>query len=139
MPRCERVASLPPRDGRDLARVLLQRADHDLALVRRVADDADIADAIVGFHAQQAAEKSIKAVLAARDIEYGKTHQLHYLVRLLTQHDIEAPASVTDVVELSPWAVEFRYETDDEPPVDRHAALALIEEIRRWAGETVER
>jgi HEPN domain-containing protein len=66
---------LPPRrDGRDLARRLLRRADADATLVRHVVDEADIADAIVGFHAQQAAEKSIKAVLAAREIEYGKTH-----------------------------------------------------------------
>jgi hypothetical protein len=32
---------LPPRDGWDLARVLLDRADDDITLVRRVVDDAD--------------------------------------------------------------------------------------------------
>jgi HEPN domain-containing protein len=37
----------------------------------------DIADAIVGFHARQAVEKAIKAVFAAREVEYGKTHQLN--------------------------------------------------------------
>jgi hypothetical protein len=70
-------------------------------------------------------------VLASREIEYGKTHQLHYLIRLLEEHEIDAPPAVLDAVELNPWAVEFRY---DEPPLDRHAALAFIEEIRRWAG-----
>lgn len=84
-------------------------------------------------------EKSIKAVLASREIEYGKTHQLHFLIRLLEEHAIDAPASVLDAVELNPWAVEFRYEEDDEPPIDRRATLAFIEEIRRWAGEAVER
>jgi HEPN domain-containing protein len=59
---------LPLREGRDLARVLLERADGDVALVRYVRDNADIADVIVGFHAQQAVEKSLKAVLAAHDI-----------------------------------------------------------------------
>jgi hypothetical protein len=78
-------------------------------------------------------------VLASREIEYGKTHQLHYLVRLLEENEIDAPSSVVDAVELNPWAVEFRYEEDDEPPLDRHAALAFIDEIRRWAGEAVER
>jgi HEPN domain-containing protein len=129
---------LPPRDGRDLARRLLRRADGDIALVQAVLDNAEILDAIVGFHAQQA-EKSIKAVLAAREIEYGKTHQLHYLIRLLEEHEIDAPSSVVDAVELNPWAVEFRYEEDDEPPLDRRATLSFIEEIRRWAGEAVER
>lgn len=128
---------MPPRDGRDLARVLLKRADDDLTLVRHVADDADIADAIVGFHAQQAVEKSIKAVLAARDIEYGKTHQLNFLVGLLTANGIDAPPSLIAANELNPWAVEFRYETDDEPALDRPAVLRLIEDIRRWAGETL--
>jgi HEPN domain-containing protein len=108
-------------------------------LVRRVVDDADIANAIIGFHAQQTVEKSIKAVLAAYEIEYGKTHQLHYLIRLLEEHEIDAPSSVVDAVELNPWAVEFRYEEDDEPPLDRHATLAFIEEIRRCAGQAIER
>jgi HEPN domain-containing protein len=130
---------LSRRDGRDLARVLLQGADDDIVLVRRIADEADIADAIVGFHAQQAVEKSIKAVLAAHEIEYGKTHDLNYLAGALETHGIDAPASVRDVDELNPWAVEFRYETDDEPSIDRRAALVLIEDIRRWAGESIER
>jgi HEPN domain-containing protein len=130
---------LSQRDGRDLARRLLRRADNDATLVRRVIDDADIADAIIGFHAQQAVEKSIKAVPAAREIKYGKTHQLHYLIRLLEENEIDAPSSVADAVELNPWAVEFRYEEDDEPPLDRHATLAFIEGIRRWAGEAVGR
>ncbi len=130
---------MPPRDGRDLARVLLERADDDMRLVRRVVDDADIADAIVGFHAQQAVEKAIKAVLAAREIEYAKTHALGYLIGLVEANGIDAPAAVLDAGELSPWAVDFRYETDDEPALDRQATLALIEEIRAWAAATVGR
>jgi len=128
---------LPPRDGRDLARVLLDRAEDDIRLVRRVVDDADIADAIVGFHAQQAVEKAIKAVLAAREIEYAKTHALGYLIGLVETNEIDAPPAVLDASELSPWAVDFRYETDDEPALDRQATLALIEEIRAWARTAV--
>jgi len=45
---------LPPRSRQDLARVLLNRADGDIALVRAVFEDEGILDAIVGFHAQQA-------------------------------------------------------------------------------------
>lgn len=129
---------MPPRDGRDLARVLLDRADDDIRLVRRVVDDADIADAIVGFHAQQAVEKAIKAVLAAREIEYAKTHALGYLIGLVEANGIDAPTAVLDAGELSPWAVDFRYETDDEPALDRQATLALIEEIRDWASCAIE-
>lgn len=129
---------MPPRDGRDLARVLLQRADDDITLVRRVISDVDIADAIVGFHAQQAVEKAIKAVLAAREVEYGKTHQLNYLVRLLAGDGLDLPPSVIEADELSPWAVEFRYETDSEPALDRTVTLGLIEDVRRWAGGEIQ-
>jgi hypothetical protein len=38
---------LPSRDGRDLARVLLDRADDDITLVRRVVDDAHATLALV--------------------------------------------------------------------------------------------
>jgi HEPN domain-containing protein len=128
---------LPPRDGRDLARVLLDRADDDITLVRHVLDDAEIADAIIGFHAQQAVEKALKAVLAAREIEFAKTHALGYLIGLIEKNAIEAPPAVLGAGELSPWAVDFRYETDDEPALDRQATLVLIEEIRAWAAISV--
>jgi hypothetical protein len=69
---------MSPHDRLDLARVLLARAVDDETLVRKVCSDADVADSIVGFHAQQAAEKLIKAVLAARGVTFVKSHALSY-------------------------------------------------------------
>jgi hypothetical protein len=37
---------------RDQARILLSKAANDEALVRKVCSDTDIADELVGFHAQ---------------------------------------------------------------------------------------
>jgi hypothetical protein len=54
-------------------------------LVRKVCSDADVADSIVGFHAQQAAEKLIKAVLAARGVTFVKSHALGYLIGLVEE------------------------------------------------------
>jgi HEPN domain-containing protein len=128
---------LPPRSRQDLARVLLRRADGDLTLMRAVLDNADVPDAIIGFHAQQAVEKSLKAVLSAREVRYDRTHAIDYLVGLVEDNAISAPASLAAAIELSPWAVEFRYADDDEPALDRHAVLRLVEEIRSWASEIV--
>lgn len=130
---------MSPRDGRDLARVLLERASGDEALVRRVLDDLEIPDAIVGFHAQQAAEKSIKSVLVVHGVRFAKTHALGYLIGLIETNAIDAPASLAEADVLSPWAVDFRYETESEPALDRRAALDLIEELRRWAIGEVDR
>ena len=55
--------------------------DHAQSLLKKASEDLTTADLIVGndgpvstacFHAQQAAEKSIKAVLAMRDVEYPR-------------------------------------------------------------------
>jgi HEPN domain len=74
---------MAPHDRLDLARVLLARATDDETLVRKVCSDADVADSIVGFHAQQAAEKLIKAVLAVRGVTFVESHALSYLIGLV--------------------------------------------------------
>jgi HEPN domain len=59
---------LPKRDGRDLARVIATNAQRDAVAVEKLAPDPELADDIVGLHAQQATEKYLKAVLAHRGI-----------------------------------------------------------------------
>jgi len=129
---------MPPHDRLDLARVLLARALDDETLVRKVSPDTDIADAIVGFHAQQAVEKLIKAVLAAYGVAFMKSHALSYLIGLVEENEIEAPEELSEADVLSPWAVEFRYEGDEPPALDRSAALVLVEQVRMWAENEVE-
>jgi HEPN domain-containing protein len=125
-------------DRLDLARVLLARAIDDETLVRKVSADTDVADAIVGFHAQQAAEKLIKAVLAARGVAFIKSHALSYLVGLVEEHHIDAPPELSEADVLSPWAVEFRYEGEEPPAFDRPSALALVEKLRTWTESQIE-
>jgi HEPN domain-containing protein len=128
---------MPRHDRLDLARVLLARAIDDETLVRKVSPDTDIADAIVGFHAQQAVEKLIKAVLAARGVAFMKSHALSYLIGLVEENKIETPQDLSEADVLSPWAVEFRYEGDEPPVLDRSAALALVEQVKRWAENEI--
>lgn len=121
----------------DLARVLLARAIDDETLIRKVSRDTDIADAIVGFHAQQAVEKLIKAVLAVRGVAFMKSHALSYLIGLIEENGIEAPEGLAEADVLSPWAVEFRYEGEEPPALDRSAALTLVGQIRTWAENEI--
>jgi HEPN domain-containing protein len=129
---------MPPHDRLDLARVLLARAIDDETLVRKVSPDTDVADAIVGFHAQQAVEKLIKAVLVARGVPFMKSHALSYLIGLVEENEIEAPEELSEADVLSPWAVEFRYEGDEPPALDRSATITLVEQVRTWAENEVE-
>ena len=129
---------MPQHDRLDLARVLLARAIDDETLVRKVSADTEVADAIVGFHAQQATEKLIKAVLAARGVAFIKSHALSYLIGLVEEHHIDAPPELSEADVLSPWAVEFRYEGEEPPAFDRPAALALVEKLRTWTEGQIE-
>jgi len=76
----------PPEPER--ARAFLKRADADLAAVRALEDADPVPDEIVGFHAQQAAEKLLKAVLAGRGIEFPRTHSIRFLLDLLADHGL---------------------------------------------------
>jgi HEPN domain-containing protein len=59
----------PSPENLDLARLYFRRAREDLAALRILIGHDEAANAVVGFHAQQAVEKFTKAVLASRDME----------------------------------------------------------------------
>ena len=96
------------RDGRDLARVLIDRAAGDALAVERLAGDDEIPDHVVGFHAQQAVEKLLKAVLSHHGLSYGRTHDLGRLVELVESSGLPAPPESDAVVALTPWATGLR-------------------------------
>lgn len=120
----------PPED--DVAGLLLARAEDDIALVRASVDAAELTDSIVGFHAQQAAEKLLKAALARRRVAYPFTHDLERLLELAEEAVGERPPEEDSLAALTPWAVEFRYGEVPEDDLDRPQTLALLEGLRAW-------
>ena len=120
------------------ARAFLDRADADLAAVRALETVDAVPDEIVGFHAQQAAEKLLKAVLAARGIDFPRTHSIRFLLDHLADHGLAAPAQLDGVTQLYPFAVQLRYEAPlDEEPLDRPAVRELLERLRDWTASLV--
>lgn len=126
------------RDNFDVARVLLMKAIEDETLVRAVAENPDIADAIIGFHGQQAVEKLAKAVLTAHGIAFAKTHDLDYLIDLVEKNGIAAPDELEASEVLSAWAVQSRYDNEEVPPLDRKQTLELLIPLRLWAEQEVD-
>jgi hypothetical protein len=80
------------RPEAERARAFLQRADADLAAVRALESLSEVPDEIVGFHGQQAAEKLLKAVLAAHGIDFPRTHSIRFLLDLLDDRGLAPPA-----------------------------------------------
>ena len=74
---------MPKRDGRALARVIAANAERDAVAVEKMAPDPELADEVVGLHAQQAAEKYLKAVLAHRGITYRRVHRFKFVIGLV--------------------------------------------------------
>jgi HEPN domain-containing protein len=129
---------LPKRDGRDLARVIATNAQRDAVAVEKLAPDPELADDIVGLHAQQATEKYLKAVLAHRGITYRRVHSITYLLGLLEDHDVPLPPRAAELETLTPWAPQARYDHDTDGAVlDRQAAAELVAAVRAWAEAVV--
>ncbi len=126
------------RTGRDAATDLLALARHDL----RVADLAlpeDEGHNVVCFLAQQAVEKSIKAVLAYRDVDYPKTHDLQMLLDLCRDVAREADTFVPEVEALADYGVVVRYDIRLYPSrEDAERAVGMAHRVHEWAQQIVE-
>jgi HEPN domain-containing protein len=90
-------------------------------------------DAVVGFHAQQAVEKCLKAVLSANGVEFRRTHDLLARLDLYQDNNLPIPPAANWVDELNPYAVEARCGTIDPNGLDRQYVLQVIQEIVVWA------
>ena len=62
--------------------VLARKAEADATAARQLAGNPEITDEIVGFHAQQAVEKWLKALMAARGLPEARIHDIGRLVQL---------------------------------------------------------
>lgn len=72
---------------RDEALHSLRLADHDIAAFEALLQHPEVHPAMACFHAQQAIEKSRKAVLFSRSVEFRRTHDLLELANLLKRLD----------------------------------------------------
>lgn len=66
------------------------------------------------FHAQQAAEKAIKAILIYQGIDFPYTHNLQRLIELLP-NDMRKSEIIAQISVLNPYAIQTRYPGEIEP------------------------
>jgi HEPN domain-containing protein len=85
---------------------------------------------------QQAVEKRLKAALCHRCAPCPRTHDIQTLLDLLERSGAVAPPAVSDAVELTPFAVVFRY--DDvpatDPPPDLTRLYEMVRMVREWTA-----
>ena len=106
------------------ARRWLRFADDDLASARLHVATPRILPNQACYHAQQAVEKALKAVLMVRGIRFPKSHDLVALAALLPAADAGLIDHV-DLPALTAWVVAARYPTD-LPEATESAATSAI-------------
>ncbi len=85
------------------------------------------------FHAQQCAEKYIKALLTSRQIAFPRTHDLAALSTLCQQNGIILSISEEDLEKLSAFAVEVRYPGSQSTIEEAKEAYQIAKMVRRFA------
>jgi HEPN domain-containing protein len=124
----------PPEDPREW----LNRAKSNLSLAKAEGSGIYLED--LCFHAQQAAEKAVKALLIKHGVEFPYVHDLSELLTLLEQKGIDFPETVKQGEKLTRFAVFTRYPGIASPVSheEYEEALNLAEEIVHWVQDQIE-
>jgi HEPN domain-containing protein len=121
----------------DLPGDLLALAREDLASAEALHRAERVSDSPVGFHAQQAVEKALKAAIASRGLDFPFTHDLGVLMQLCEDAGLELPAALSDVDRLNPYAATIRYGLGDPETVAAQDALLWASLAIEWADAEI--
>ena len=114
---------------------LRRKAAGDEEAMSALLGSSSVPDEVIGFHAQQAIEKLLKALLSHRRVAFRRTHDLTELLDLLAAEGVTVPQEIAEARRLGPYAAEFRYEDipgEVAEPFDRHWAAECVERTRQW-------
>jgi len=87
--------------------------------------------AIICFHAQQCAEKYLKALLTSHNIEPPRTHSLETLLDLIVDNVPELEQYRDMLTGLTPYSVEYRYPGVAATPDDATYCAQTVRELRK--------
>lgn len=119
--------------------MMLRLAKSDLKALRNMGDADCFDDVIWGFHAQQAVEKLLKAWLSLPGESYPRTHDLRVLLRQLERADASGIDRHMGLVDLTDYAVQFRYEVGGDAEIfERTRLLREIEVLEVVVKESLD-
>ncbi len=115
----------------------MRHANSDLALASVSPPPSVLLEGLC-FHTQQAAEKSLKAVLLSLSVSFPRTHSIRMLLDIAARH-ITVPEEIQDAAGLTDYAVTTRYPGVPEPVEreDYEEALRLARSVVSWAERII--
>lgn len=123
----------PPEEVKcELVRQWVAKAEQDFGLAEHLVAERSPYLLAVGFHAQQAAEKYVKAFLVHHQCAFPKTHDIDELLDRAATIDKAFAESLRTAAALNPYAVDERYPGDypDITANEATEALSLARLVR---------
>lgn len=123
----------------EIVNTWIEKADHDLGSARLIFHHIPDYFDTIAFHCQQAVEKYIKASLIHLDIEFLRSHDLPYLLQILSRKTDIDPETFDKAILLNGFSVEIRYPnqfihlTEDE----LSSAISIADDFRQLAVKII--
>ena len=108
-------------------------AEEDFAAAKTLLQQRKPMVSAACFHAQQCAEKYLKALLILKDVDFPKTHDLSILNTLCNQAGILTGFDSQSLIELSRHGVQTRYPGNQPTLEDARDAIRIANSVRRFA------
>ena len=109
----------------------VRKAEEDIHVARALARQARPPRNAVCFHAQQAAEKYLKALVQEIGTAVPRSHDLILLLDLLLPHDSTLGPLRRGLARLTKYAVDYRYPGLWATKRQMDSALKLSERVRK--------
>lgn len=108
---------------------VVAQADHQSMVVLM---QSEVPFAMACFHAQQAVEKYIKAVLTIKNAKYRYTHDLYELCCVAADNNIMVPLTQDQALRLNPYAVSERYDLPPQYNITKDELQQIVDLIANW-------
>jgi HEPN domain-containing protein len=94
---------------------------------------------IIAFHAQQSAEKYLKAYLVSQEVDFPYTHSIATLLKLCDKYALQIK-EIQDADLLTPYAITARYPGQDERVTKRETlkAIAMAKKVRQTVRDDLQ-
>jgi len=110
-----------------------ERAEEDYVVARSSLRYRKPLTYVACFHAQQCAEKHLKAILVSKGEAFAKTHDLLLLSGQCEKVGVWLPVDAKQLSALSEYAVRVRYPGDDPTPEEARHAVEIAKAVRTFA------
>lgn len=126
---------MPKRHSPEEPREWLNRAQSDLLLAKAKKEGIYLED--LCFHAQQAVEKAVKALMIKHGIEFPYIHDIAGLFTLLERAGHNLPKKVREGEKLTRFAVFTRYPGIAQPisRKEYNEAIRIARDVVRWVRD----